>query len=136
MSSGHRAVEHTADLAIELWAADFAGLIREGALAVMAILTDGAVISGSDVREVAIEGVDDEERLVRFLNEIIWLASGTGFLVADAEIVVTATGVRARLHGSADAGDSVRTEIKSVTFHQLAIVRDAAGVRTRLVLDV
>lgn len=135
MSAGHRSVEHTADLAVELWAPDLPGLLREGALAVTEILTDGATISGTDVREIDVDGIDDEDRLVRFLNEVLWLASGTGFLVADAEVAVTA-GIHARLLGQADAADRLRTEIKSATFHQLAIVHDDAGVRTRVVLDV
>jgi SHS2 domain-containing protein len=135
LMSGHRAIDHTADVAVELWADDFAGLLAEGARAIVELLTDGADVAGSDERTIELEGQDDEIRLVRWLNEVIWLATGEGFLVVDATLERTADGLRGRARGRCDA-TLVTTELKSVTYHDLAIVHDAGQLRARVVVDI
>jgi len=135
MASGHRQVDHTADLALELWADDVPGLLVEAARAVLAILTDGATLASEAERPIELEAFDDEDRIVRWLNEVIWLALGAGFLVTDAALECTADGLRGQLKGSLDAA-AIVTEVKSATYHDLVLVRDASGVRARVVLDV
>lgn len=135
MTSGHRAIDHTADVAVELWADDLAGLLAEGARAIVELLTDGAEVAGSDERTIEIEAQDDEIRLVRWLNEVIWLATGEGFLVVDATLERTTDGLRGRARGRLDA-TLVTTELKSVTYHDLALVREGGQLRARVVIDI
>jgi hypothetical protein len=44
---GHRQVEHTADVALELWGPDHAALLEQGALAVVELLTGGADVAAT-----------------------------------------------------------------------------------------
>lgn len=134
---GHRQVDHTADLALELWAPDEETLLQEGARAVVGLVTEGAEVEPLETRRVELESVDREDRLVRWMNEVLWLAIGEGFLVADARIVLSEKGVTAEVWGEPDAADRIRTELKSVTYHDLHVERDGAGVyRARVVIDV
>lgn len=134
--SGHRQIEHTADLAFEIWAADFGELLSEAARAVVAVITDGHPPMGADRRDVEISAIDDEDRLVRWLNEVLYLALVDGFLVVDAALERTQAGLRGRVLGKADARDAIVTEVKSATYHDLVVRRDGDGWVARVVMDV
>ena len=55
---GHRSVEHTADLAVELWAPDEPTLLAEGARALVELLTEGAAIHATAERTVELTALD------------------------------------------------------------------------------
>lgn len=133
-SAGHRQVEHTADLAVELWADTQAALLREGALAVTEIMTEGRPPPATQTRRVAFESIDAGDRLVQWLNEIIYLATVDGFLTADAEIQLADMGLEATLHGSQRA--HFATEIKSATYHDLQLEHRDGRWHAQVVLDV
>ena len=140
MASGHRQVDHTADLALELWAPDECELLLEGARAVIAVLTEDAAVTHTSAREVKISAVDREDRLVQWLNEVLYLAVTEGFLFGDAEITLQDGGLRATLRGEADAGARIATELKSVTYHELRLEPGSESPsgewRAHLVIDV
>lgn len=142
-SSGHRAVEHTADLAIELWAPDELELLDEGRKALLELLTEGGAnqldqsVGSAATRAVAIDALDPEDRLVRYLNELLYLATVEGFLATGAALTLRPPGhLEGQLRGQADARALLRTEIKAVTYHDLHLTHTAGEVRARLVLDV
>ncbi len=134
--AGARQVEHTADLALELWGRTEAAMLEAGAQAVVAVMTDGADVAGEDLREVDVEAIDAEDRLVRWLNEVLYWASVEGFVLARAELQCSPSGVRGRAWGREHAADLLRTEIKAATYHDLHVVEDADRVVARVVLDV
>jgi SHS2 domain-containing protein len=133
--SGYRQVEHTADVALELWGPDEEALLEQGALAVVELLTDGAAVPATADRQVEVEVVDDGDRLVRWLNEVLWLALVDGFVVASATFDLRDP-ARLRAHVRGDSATPIVTEIKSATYHGLQIDREGPRLRARVVLDV
>lgn len=135
--SGYRLGEHTADLMLELWAPSEAALLVAGARAVVDVLLEGAAVTPTASRDLAIRGaVDREDRLVRWLNEILALAVLEGFLVADADVTLLGDGLRASLRGEPDAAARIRTELKSATYHDLALEQTDGRWTARVVIDV
>lgn len=136
-ASGHRYLEHTADVAIEAWGSTREAMLVEAARAVIEVITEGAVPRADAQREISIDAIDDEDRIVQWINEVLWLAIGKGFLLADADVTLTDGGLRARIEGQSDASDIVVTEIKSATYHGLRLGRDEEGNHVaQVVLDV
>jgi SHS2 domain-containing protein len=133
---GWRQLDHTADLALELWATSEEALLEEGARAIVSVLTEGAHIDDRDHRDIRLETVDDEDRLVQWLNEILYSAVSHGFLFSGAEITLSPAGLSAQLRGQADAGNSIKTELKSATYHDLTLERTDGGWRAQVVIDV
>lgn len=133
---GHRQLEHTADLALEIWAASEEAVLEEGLRALVGILTGGARVAPSHSLEVAIDALDPEDRLVRWLNELLYLATVQGFLACEAEIDLHPGGIRARLRGEAGGKTRLATEVKSVTYHGLRLSRQNGRLSARVVLDV
>ena len=134
--SGHRQVEHTADIALELWGPSEAAMLREGLLALVAVLTEGATVAADERRSVEIDALDPEDRLVRWLNELLYLASVEGFVAADAGLELTDCGLRAVLRGTRDGHALLATEVKSATYHGVAVVHERDRVTGRVILDV
>ncbi len=135
-SCGAREVEHTADLALELWGPSEPAMLNVGGTAVTDLLTDGAELSATEVRAVNLDAVDAEDRLVRWLNEVLYWASVEGFLVARCELRVTEEGLVGRAFGQENAAGLLKTEIKAATYHDLRVVVDTEQVLARVVLDV
>lgn len=137
MSTGHRQLEHTADLALEIWADSEEALLAEGARALIEIMTEGEPQHGTEPRELELEALDPEDRLVRWLNEILVLAVAEGFLFTKLErLTLRDDGLSATVLGRSGGGDHVRAELKSVTYHDLLLAHEADGWRARVVIDV
>lgn len=154
--AGYRQIDHTADLALEIWAATEAEMLATGARAVIAILTESAEISPSESRVVNVEALDPEDRLVQWLNEIIVTAIVDGFLFAEIETLELYPGserkgqndadgpgsdgdsvsLRARIRGQADGSEHIATELKSATYHDLQLTITEARAECRVVIDV
>ncbi len=135
--AGYRQVEHTADLALELWAPSEEELLRIGARAIVAELTEQATVASTSSRTLTLETLDAGDRLVQWLNEVIVLALTEGFLCAETELTLSAAGLSATVHGEADAADRICQELKSATYHLLRIGRDEDGVwRAQVIIDV
>jgi SHS2 domain-containing protein len=145
--SGYRQIEHTADLALELWAPTQEELLRVGARAIVDLLTGapepGMAAAGpatpvatSASRRIAIDAVDAEDRLVQWLNEVIVAAITDGFLIADADIELGESQLTAEARGQDSAGDRIVTELKSATYHDLELQSTDQGWRARVVIDV
>ncbi|MFW6049829.1 MAG: archease [Myxococcota bacterium] len=133
---GHRQVDHTADLALELWAPDEPSLLVEGARAVIAEMTGGGPVRANATRPVALQALDAEDRLVQWLNEVIWMATRDGFLTADATLTLTGGHLRGSVHGEADAASRIQTELKSATYHGLRIRKRNDLYHATVVIDV
>jgi SHS2 domain-containing protein len=134
---GHRQIEHTADLALEIWAPSEEALLEEAARAVVGILTDGATLGSGQEHAVELETLDPPDRLVRFLNEILYLATVEGFLCVSASLELRPGGLRGTLFGEGGAFDRLTTEIKSATYHDLRLLRRTDGTYgARVVMDV
>jgi SHS2 domain-containing protein len=133
---GYRQIDHTADVALELWGDSEPDVLDAGARAVTELLTEGAVIEERAGRDIAIDAVDAGDRLVQWLNEIIVAAVSDGFLYRGADIELEgATGLRARARGEI-AHDRVVAELKSATYHDLALEGGPTGWRARVIIDV
>ncbi|MCG8424563.1 MAG: archease [Proteobacteria bacterium] len=136
LPAGYRQIDHTADLALELWAPNEQELLVVGAFAVTDIMTDGATVSTDAIRPVRIEAVDAEDRLVQWLNEIIVAAVVDGFLVGDAWVELRNNSLIAELRGEHNGWSRIVTELKSATYHDLVVDCGDLDVRARVVIDV
>jgi SHS2 domain-containing protein len=135
--SGHRQIDHTADLALELWADSEEDLLVVAAQAVIEILAGEAPIADRAGRDIAIQSVDAADRLVQWVNEIIVAAIADGFLFRTAAIDLHGeTGLTGRARGEPDGHGRIVAELKSATYHDLALETGPAGWRARVIIDV
>ncbi|GAB4404295.1 MAG: archease [Anaerolineales bacterium] len=130
-----RELEHTADLAIEVWGEDFASLLAHAAEAVFAL--EGLPEAGGErvVHEVTVHAPDRETLLVDWLNELLFLSETLGEmytaftvrLTGDSALAATVEGHR---------GHPTKRRIKAATFYDLRVACDEGRCVARVVFDV
>ena len=155
--AGHRPIDHTGDVAFELWAPSEEALLGQAARAATELMTGDPVVpsstereprevrdktpaAGTELREVRLQTLDREDRLVQWLNEVIYLAVCEGLLVRHADIALCdapAGGqLVARVHADRLGPGALATELKSATYHDLCVEHDNGTWRARVVIDV
>lgn len=138
--SGHREVDHTADVAFECWGEDLAALFAEATLALAELCFDPSAVAEEETRGVDVEGEDREELLVHWLQEVYLLLELDGWLWAGVRDLEVGDGsVSGTLAGEPRDDDrhTLHTEIKAITYHGLDVARDESGLwRATVVIDV
>ena len=140
MSSTHNFIDHTADIAFDVEADSLEELFLESARAWRICVVGD--ISGKSLSNIRLEltAGSIEELLVNFLNEINyfltskkWLAViFNNFLVDDSNYLL-----KAAVSGfQIDKSIEMKEEIKSVTYHQMEIVKIDDKFSTRVVFDI
>ena len=126
----YRWVEHTAELELELRAADEQDVFAEAVSAFAELLGDGA--GEQETREIRLEADDRAAQLVELLEELVFLADTAGFVPEHlAQIDLMAK--RATVDGHEGKPTPL---VKAVTYHGLEFRRDDSGWVARVVLDV
>lgn len=136
---GYELLDHTADLGIRVWAADVKGLFQEAARALFAIITDLEKVTVHLSREVVVQGSGQEELLVAWLSELLYLYEVKGLLFCDFALVeideVRVKGV-ARGEEFDEGRHPIKTEIKAVTYHQLEIKEEEGRWQAQMIFDI
>ena len=126
----YRWVDHTAEVELHIEAAS-EETVLEDAMKALAELLDGG--SGPrTTRRVQLGAPDRPALLVRWLEELVYLAETEGFLPHEAEITLGGA-LDATVHGV--VGDP-RPLVKAVTYHRLEFEPADDGWRAKVVLDV
>jgi SHS2 domain-containing protein len=127
-------IEHTADCAIRVWAADLTTLFVEAARG-MNHASGAEVGNGPRVeRGVLIEASDTEGLLVSFLTELIFAQESDNLGFDVFKIRVWDCKASGKLTGA--RLETLARPIKAVTYHNLGVSRSADGYETEIVFDV
>ena len=136
---GYELLDHTGDLGIRVWAADVRGIFQEAARALFDIITDLEKVEVHVDVEVAVEGLGQEELLVAWLSELLYLYEVEGLLLCDFTITdideVSIQGVAMGEEFQENRHD-IKTSIKAVTYHQVEIQQQDGGWQAQVIFDI
>ena len=136
-----REIDHSADLGLDLTGAD-PGAVLEAAQRGLVQLLFGETpdLDAPEEREVRLVADGYPELLKVWCERLYRLLEDEGFVALDATVAeVSATGMRARVRGARPPREVVAaaSELKAVTWHQLALAPDReGGWRGRIIFDV
>ncbi len=131
---GFREVDHTADWELEVWAPDFAGLVEEAAAGMASLMGVRPASGPRSRRRLRVEGADREELLVAMLSELALLLESDGLAAVGLDVRELAGALTAEV--DCVPAREVRTVVKAVTYHRLAIRESADGLAVNVVFDV
>ncbi len=128
-------IDHTADMGVKISSPTIEMLFEEAAHALADIL--GATCTqGSEELLVQARGIDREDLLVRWLQEILYLVEVRGWRLNAATIeVLGETEVQGVLKGARVQGP-LTAEVKAVTYHNLKIVHADDVFEVTIILDM
>jgi SHS2 domain-containing protein len=137
-------LDHTADVGFEVEAPTLEALFDEARAALLMTVFESPPEEGENEEVVRLSGIDLEVLLVRWINELVYLIQGEGFVPVRVNMEVRETeeeggyALQAHLAGTPlnTEGHGWQGEIKSATFHGLAVERGGEGWGARVILDV
>lgn len=132
-----RFLEHTADVRAECEAATFDGLLEEAAHALYATALTHIGNARSETRAFVLCAASREERLIRWLQEWIFLLETERFVAVHFTFEpMDDDAVSIRASGYLCSEDDRAMEIKSATYHGLEVEQSETGWSVRVVFDV
>ena len=131
---GFEPVDHTADLALRIWAPDLEGLFRQAARGMMGLVTEPGAVRPEGQYELTIAGIDLEELLVSWLGELLYRLETEQLLLTECRRLRIERGpggfrLTATMRGEPfDARrHRLAAEIKAATYHGLRIAPGTEG---------
>ena len=138
MDAGHRAIDHTADLAIEVWAPDLGSLITQAARGLIATVLDDNDLEPTLRQEITASADEPEVLIHDILTEMLYLIEDDELMPVSVDLL-RCDGAEAALSVDLvpleDALPYLSGLIKAVTYHGLEIEQTEPGLRTMIVFD-
>jgi len=132
---------HTADAKFIAYGEDIEEAFTNSAIAMSDIVTDHSRVAKKTAKIISVESEDEKSLLYDFLEQLIILLDGEGFLLAGVERLTISHNEKYRLEalvsGDADHGKyEINTAIKAVTYQEMNISRTPGGVSVQAVIDI
>jgi SHS2 domain-containing protein len=134
-----REIEHTADRGMIVEAAVPGELFEKAGLALFAIMVGVAGVEPRESRAVTAEAGGWAELLQHWLTELLCVFAIDGLVAAEVTVnEIGPTAVRGMIRGErfAPTRHEFYSEIKAVTYHDLAVTGGDAGWQARVIFDV
>lgn len=138
-----RMLDHTADVGFEIEAPTLEALFDEARRALLIAVFERPPERGESESLVQLSAPDLETLLVRWINELVFFIQGEGLVPIRANVRIGEVGeegffLETLLTGAPLdlEGYGWQGEIKSATFHGLAVEPEGEGWRARVILDI
>ncbi|HWC15244.1 MAG TPA: archease [Actinomycetota bacterium] len=134
---GFEHIEHTADVGIRAWDTSLEGCFEQTTLSLLAIMDAWEPGTGERV-ELELEARDRIALLVDWLSEVLYLQDARDAIVTGIDIErVSETDIKGSVSLVPRGDRSLEgTAVKAITYHKLAIDKDADGWTARVYVDV
>jgi SHS2 domain-containing protein len=132
-------LSHTGDLGMLVHGRNLPELFAHAAWAMFDLLSDATTIHPQQTITVSVEGTDLEDLLVRWLSELLYLYDTQRLMCCEARFTaLEPTHLTATVQGEPfdPARHPIDTEIKAVTYHQIAVEQVAGRWQARVIFDL
>lgn len=130
----------TADAAFEAYGESLPELFANAAAAMFNVMVPIELITPTQEREVTVMADSAEELLFGWLAELVYLKDVNGELYSEFDVNIddAAHTLSATIRGEAISNhlENTHTDVKAVTYHRLAIVKNEEGYTATVVLDL
>ncbi len=137
---GYRIIDHKADIKIEIKGKTIEDLFSSAFQGFLDIVVKRKrkKIKNFERKKIFVEGIDKEEVLVRFLNELIYFVSLKKVPLKIENLKVYEKSLEAEILFSPlnEEFFELRTELKAATYHNLRIEKKGNEFVTEVVFDV
>ncbi len=132
-------VDHTADIAMRAYGSTLKELFQNAALGMFNILADLEGIKSSTEIAIKVDGIDKEELLIAWLEELLYNFYTKNIIFSEFNITeLTDTDLAAKVKGRfvGENKNRLKSEIKAATRHELKIGKKDDQYETQIVFDV
>lgn len=132
-------LEHTADIGVRARGPSLAALFENAAAGLLDVAFDAGAVAAKESRPLVAEATDRESLLLNWLQEVLWLVDGEGWLPARVEVhQISETRVTGVAKGEPrdPARHAFRVIVKAVTYHLLSVREEHGAWVAEVYLDI
>ncbi|WP_202319752.1 archease [Archaeoglobus neptunius] len=135
----YRFIDHTADIAFEVYGKNIEELLENAALAFYDAFVDASRVESKQEFKIEVVGEDCEILLYKWLNELLYLFDTRFFAAREVTVsaeeggLLTAEGT---LKGGRFTPEMVKVEPKAITMHKFKVERRGDGLKAFVVVDI
>jgi SHS2 domain-containing protein len=139
--SPFRVVDHTADIAVDIWGKDVQEFINEGVRALFFLLTEEEIenidYNSTPLRKrIKIDLSDFDEGYIDFINRIITFVDIYDILAVGVDVHIRANKAFTTVYFMRDCSGFIKREIKAATRHNFKVSRNDGGLKSRITFDI
>jgi SHS2 domain-containing protein len=139
MMKRYEVLDHTADIGIVVHGEDLKALFENAGEAFFHLLTDLRKVKRRVERRIDIRGENLDRLMVDWLSELLYLHDVENLLFRGFKVEsVGEDGLRAIAKGEPfqEGVHVIKTEVKAVTYHQIAVRQENGCWRAQVILDL
>jgi len=139
MARQYEFVDHTGDIGVRVFGQTLPELFQQAAEALTFIITDPETLQIKETRKILLEAKTDEELLITWLNELVYLFDTQGLLFKSFEVLsVHDHHFEALAQGERYVQDRhpIKTAVKAATYHQLKIENHQGVWTAQVIFDL
>ena len=136
---GFEIIDHPADIGIEAYGENSREAFEQAAVALMSIILELSSVQNQESRTIELSAIDYKHLLVKWLNEVLYLYDGEGFVGFRFGIKeLTTTHLYAIIYGEKFNPEKhpTKLDVKAITYHQIEVNEDEKEARVRVYLDI
>jgi len=132
----YKVLNHEADVRFEVYGHTEEELFQNAACALFSLITDLGAIHPETERHI--ELTSNDESLIVFLNELLYLWDIERFIPKVIKTVRNGANIKAILRGEIldEERQAITGAVKAVTYHQFSILKEAEMQRATFIVDV
>ena len=131
--------EHTADIGVNIYGATLEELFCNAAYALFDTIVNIAHVQPIHERQITIVGEDDEQLLMNWLRQLLYLFAVDGEVYREFDIRSLEAGkLNAVIRGEPldKQRHDFKTELKAITYHQFQLSKETDGWNATVIFDV
>ncbi len=139
MGRGFTIFDHPSDLGITAKGASLSEAFEEAARGLISIIADLPSVRPAVARKISFTASDPQQLLVKWLSEILYLYDGQQFIAGEFHVErLTDTKLEGFVRGEPFSAvrHHPRTDVKAITYHQVAVRSDRDGAEVTVVVDI
>jgi len=132
----YKIIDHEADTGFEIYGKNMEELYKNAAHALFSLIVDAENVSTKTGKRIDIR--DEDNLLIVFLNELLYLWDTEGFIPKELSLKVEDGRVAGSVAGGFFDPDkhTLKNEVKAVTYHKFSVIEEKGILKARIIVDL
>jgi len=131
-------VDISGDVGLQVWGQDLEELFENAAIGMSNLITDVSTVLETETREVHVVAENNEDLLVRWLNELVFLFDTYNYVCKSYSVSIVNKKLRAVISGGTFDPSTSESGllIKAATYHDLSISKTNTHWEATVIFDI
>ncbi len=131
-------IDISGDVGLKVWGQDLEELFKNAAIGMSGLITDVSAVPESETREVHVLAENNEELLVQWLNELVFLFDTYNYVCKSYSVSIVNKKLKAITSGGIFDPSTSQSGllIKAATYHDLSISKTNTHWEATVIFDI